>query len=88
VWLRLSTENGWLKVIVEDNGAGFDAEAVERDYDRRGSIGLLSMRERAELIDGNLVIESTMQPPNSGTSVILNVPVGAKGPTKTDQHES
>ncbi len=85
VWLRLSTENGWLKVIVEDNGDGFDAETVERDYDRRGSIGLLSMRERAELIDGNLVIESTTEPPRSGTSVILNVPVSAKSAAKADR---
>jgi signal transduction histidine kinase len=87
VWLRLTTENGWLKVIIEDNGNGFDAKAVEKDYDRRGSIGLLSMRERAELIGGNLVIESTMEPPNSGTSVILNVPVAHLAAAKTDRPE-
>ncbi len=74
VWLRLSLEDGWLKIVVEDNGAGFDAEAVEREYDRRGSIGLLSMRERAELIDGHLTIESQTTPPHTGTKVILRVP--------------
>lgn len=74
VWLRLSREGGWLQIVIEDNGAGFDPEAVERQYDRRGSIGLLSMRERAELIDGHLVIESNPTPPNTGTKVILRVP--------------
>lgn len=74
VWLRLSTENGWVQIVVEDNGKGFDAEAVDRDYDRRGSIGLLSMRERAELIEGHLSIESRHRPPNTGTKVILRVP--------------
>ncbi len=74
VWLRLSTEDGWLKVVIEDDGKGFDAEAVEREYDRRGSIGLLSMRERADLIDGHLTIESSVTPPRTGTRVILQVP--------------
>jgi signal transduction histidine kinase len=74
VWLRLSTENGWIQIVIEDNGKGFDAEAVDRDYDRRGSIGLLSMRERAELIEGHLSIESRHEPPNTGTKVILRVP--------------
>ena len=75
VWLRLTTENGWLKVVVEDDGAGFDLKAVERDYDRRGSIGLFSMKERAELIDGHLEIRSSATPPHIGTQVIVRVPV-------------
>lgn len=75
VWLRISSENGWLRIVVEDNGSGFDAEAVERDYDLRGSIGLLNMRERAELIDGHVQIESSTTSPNSGTRVILQAPI-------------
>ena len=75
VWLRLVTENGWLQVTIEDNGAGFDLKAVERDYDRRGSMGLLSMKERAELIDGRLEIQSNATQPRIGTQVILRVPV-------------
>ena len=74
VWLRLSTENGWVQIVIEDNGKGFDLEAVEREYDRKGSIGLLSMRERAELIDGLLSIEANSVPPRTGTKVILRVP--------------
>lgn len=75
VWLRLLAENGWLKIEIEDNGSGFDYQAVERDYDRQGSIGLLSMRERAELIDGHVEIESRTTPPHPGTRVILRVPI-------------
>jgi signal transduction histidine kinase len=75
VWLRVSAEGGWLKIVVEDNGDGFDAEAVEQEYDRRGSIGLLNMRERAELIDGQLTIETNPTPPHTGTRVILQMPV-------------
>ncbi len=77
VWLRLSAENGWFHVVIEDNGTGFDPKAVELEYDRRGSIGLLSMRERAELIDGQLEIQSRTTPPYSGTVVTLRVPIRA-----------
>jgi len=75
VWLRLSQEENGLQVIVEDNGKGFDPQAVEQEYDRRGSIGLLSMKERAELIDGHIEIQSSTNRPYSGTKVILHVPI-------------
>lgn len=75
MWLRLSQADGWLQVMVEDNGTGFDPEMVERTYDHRCSMGLLSMRERAELIDGHLTIESCKAPPQNGTRVILRLPI-------------
>lgn len=75
VWLRLSANGGWLQVTIQDNGKGFDLEAVTRDYDRKGSIGMLSMRERAELIDGLLDIQSRTGPPAPGTQITLRVPL-------------
>ena len=74
VWLRLSGDDDWLQVVVEDNGKGFDPEAVDREYDQRGSIGLLTMRERANLIDAHMEIESNTDPSRSGTKVTLKVP--------------
>jgi len=82
VWLRLSREEGWLQVVVEDNGKGFDVERVVREYDRRGSIGMLSMRERAELIDSTLEIKSTTEKPETGTQVILRVPLPGTAATE------
>ncbi len=75
VWLLLSREEDWLQVVVEDNGKGFDVEKVSREYDRRGSIGMLSMKERAELIDSTLEIRSRTEKPETGTQVILRVPL-------------
>ena len=75
VWLRLQPEESWLQVTVEDNGGGFDSEAVQQNYDRKGSIGLLSMKERAELIDAQFRIESCNTPPGTGTRIILRVPI-------------
>ncbi len=80
VWLHLARDGDWLEVQVKDNGTGFDFEAVKQDYDLRGSIGLLLMRERAELVDGHVEIQSTIAPPDAGTRVILRVPLPPEEP--------
>jgi len=77
VWLRLSPEEVCLQVIIEDNGKGFDVGRVTREYDRKGSIGILSMKERAELIDSTLEIKSKTDKPDTGTQVILRVPLSS-----------
>ena len=53
---------------VTDDGVGFDLVKAAR---RQKSVGLLSMRERAELIGGTLQIQST---PGNGTAVTLLLP--------------
>jgi len=75
VWIRLREDDGDLVVEVEDDGLGFNVAAVERDYEKRGSFGLLNMRERAALIDGTLTIESSEAMPDQGTLVTLRVPL-------------
>ncbi len=79
VWLRVSQAGGWLQVVIEDNGKGFALDAVQQGYDLRGSIGLLSMRERAELIDGSVEIQSSTTSPHAGTRVILRIPLSPPG---------
>ena len=85
VWLRLSQNGDWLQVIIEDNGRGFDYAAVREGYDQRGSIGLLTMKERAELINGRVEIESSTSRPNAGTKVILSVPLSLEASGATAQ---
>ena len=57
---------------VTDDGMGFDLVKAAR---HKKSVGLLSMRERAELIGGSLQIQST---PGKGTAVTLLLPVEKK----------
>ena len=57
-----------LQLMVNDDGVGFD---VNRDDGRRGSLGLLSMRERVSLVAGTLDIHST---PGKGTQISAWVP--------------
>jgi len=57
-----------VQAIVEDDGIGFDysASCGERQ------LGLLGMRERAELLNGTLTIESA---PGHGTSIFIEIPL-------------
>jgi signal transduction histidine kinase len=56
-------------MIVEDNGRGFDPNAVNRGEHR---LGLYGIRERAELLRGKLTIESE---PGQGTSIFVTLPL-------------
>jgi signal transduction histidine kinase len=72
VWLTAIRRGGEFQVVVKDDGEGFDLAEVEKSYDRLGKLGLLNMRERAEMIGGRLSIESA---PGKGTIITLNVPL-------------
>lgn len=56
---------------IDDDGSGF---AVAEEHGAHGGIGIASMRERARLVGGELVIEST---PGTGTKIVARVPAGA-----------
>jgi len=81
VSLRLEAQGEELVVTVRDDGVGFNVAAVEKDYDKRRSFGLLNMKERSALIDGTLAIESKTCGPDRGTCVTLRVPLRHGAPT-------
>jgi len=58
VRVRLRIAGGNLELAVEDDGCGFDQEAVRHRPANRSSLGLISMKERAALAGGRLEIES------------------------------
>ncbi|PYN10795.1 MAG: histidine kinase, partial [Candidatus Rokuibacteriota bacterium] len=66
VWQR--SAGNWV-LHVTDDGIGFDLVKAAR---RAKSVGLLSMRERAELIGGSLQIQSS---PGKGSAVTLQLPI-------------
>ncbi len=83
VVVRLRNDPQTFMAEVEDDGIGFDVAAVEQTYDQRGSLGLINMKERAELIDGTLSIISS---PGNGTRVVLVAPLArAAGPGRPSQ---
>lgn len=58
-----------INLMIEDNGKGFD---VQNQLKKNNSFGLKTMNERAKLINGKLLINST---PNAGTTISLTVPI-------------
>lgn len=64
----LEQRHNRIRAIIEDNGVGFDMEKVMSN----GRLGLYGMRERAELLNGTLTIESE---PGQGTSIFVEVPL-------------
>jgi PAS domain S-box-containing protein len=69
--VSLQRVNGTVKLIIEDDGIGFDLseKAVFTGKDR--GMGLLGMKERAELVSGSIEIESS---PGNGTTIYVRVP--------------
>ena len=68
----LEREGDSLRLIVEDDGRGFDADSALTGTAMRGRFGLLGMRERLSLVDGSLAIESEQ---GSGTTIYVRVPL-------------
>ena len=71
VLLALESRDGGLRLRIEDNGRGFDSEAVAR-HPRQG-IGLRNMRERLTAIGGTLRVASQAR----HTAVVADVPAAA-----------
>ncbi|HEY0945136.1 MAG TPA: sensor histidine kinase [Opitutaceae bacterium] len=72
VQIRLLASIDHLEVAVSDDGRGFVPSLAFSRADRGGSLGLISMQERASLLGGSCVIESA---PGQGTTVRATFPL-------------
>ncbi len=63
----VTPKNGSILLVLEDDGSGFEPATVNG-----GGIGLEGMRERVELLEGRLTIESSK---GAGTTLVVEVPV-------------
>ncbi len=67
IGIHVSRFGDGVRAIVEDDGAGFDSESVAL----KSTVGLQSMRERAQMIGGTIQVETAA----SGTTVFIEVPL-------------
>ncbi len=72
--VRLEQGQDALRMVVEDNGIGFDPGILD-NHDR---LGVFGMRERAEMLGGTLAVNSSA---GSGTVIVVEVPYDS-----TDSH--
>lgn len=82
ITVRIGRKNGMLIAQIQDNGVGFETNAVNANYSERGSFGMVNMRERAELLGGTLSLESE---PGKGTMITVFIPISEEmaGSTST-----
>jgi signal transduction histidine kinase len=64
-WVRLGFQPDSLQLDVEDHGKGFERQRAQQ------GIGVVAMRERAELLGGSIEF---LRPAEGGTRVLLRVP--------------
>ncbi|UCF59668.1 MAG: ATP-binding protein [Anaerolineaceae bacterium] len=77
VSVTLQAQESTICLMVKDNGQGFDPAEVKD----KGGLGLVSMQERAEKIDGQLIVHST---PDKGTEMKVTAPLMEEGPPSSD----
>ncbi|MGG1568824.1 sensor histidine kinase [Peribacillus frigoritolerans] len=66
IQVKLSISKEMVTVVVKDDGKGFDSS-----IQKEGSFGLVGMRERVELLEGEMTIDSQ---PGAGTLVFIQIP--------------
>jgi signal transduction histidine kinase len=72
VKIRSEASQGDLMLMVEDDGVGFDPEMLAAEQESGKHLGLMAMRERAELLGGELTVHSI---PGMGTRVTVRIPM-------------
>ena len=72
IWVRLKPDGEMALLEIEDNGVGFDVAEVQDNYEKRGSLGMVNLYERAEMVHGVLRFESTR---GQGTRISVKIPM-------------
>ena len=69
-WINLCQCDGVVKLEIGDDGCSFSPERVV-EAQKDGHLGLLGMRERAELLGGKILLDAV---PAQGTVITLTIP--------------
>jgi DNA-binding NarL/FixJ family response regulator len=70
--VEVSRVDGQIRIVVLDDGAGFDPTQIRPENGLAGGLGLISVRERLDFLGGRLEIESE---PGQGSRFTLLVPI-------------
>ncbi|QHW32584.1 histidine kinase [Paenibacillus rhizovicinus] len=75
VSLEMTYQVQMVKIVVNDNGVGFHTNQIESKVKNSVHFGLIGMRERVELLEGRMEIESAI---NQGTKITIHIPINAE----------
>jgi len=72
IFVNLVRKGEKFSLSAEDDGVGFDQDKVMTFSKKKGPLGILIMRERAEQLDGDFTLESHI---GKGTHVLVEIPI-------------
>lgn len=79
-WVKLnSVEDGIALLEIQDDGIGFNVNEVNESYDERGSLGMVNLHDRTNLLNGYLNILSN---PGKGTRIQVYFPLTDEAATR------
>jgi two-component system sensor histidine kinase DegS len=71
--VAITTTDSAIGVKINDDGRGFDLQRILSEVTGKDSFGILSMKERIELLNGKFTIDTAL---GSGTSIRAELPLG------------
>ena len=77
--VSLRLQHGFVCLAITDDGVGFNTHLPSNQRQRTGSLGLLSMRERAASVGGTLHVQSA---PGQGTTIQARIPLDNIAPRR------
>ncbi|MGE5295156.1 MAG: PAS domain S-box protein, partial [Solirubrobacterales bacterium] len=80
VSIRIDRQNKSVRMVIEDDGKGFDVSQLQRTARQQEGFGLFSIRERLTYVGGKFTIESQ---PGHGTKVTLVAPLNRENLVKS-----
>jgi PAS domain S-box-containing protein len=75
ITLRVEQVHDRLRIIIEDNGTGFELSTLNDGLSSEGGFGYFSIRERLSYLEGELEVDSAS---GQGTRVVAAVPVAER----------
>jgi two-component system, NarL family, sensor histidine kinase DegS len=75
VLVEITYQAQLIKIVIKDNGLGFNVQKLKNPQGNRESFGLVGMRERVELLEGRMEIISAE---NQGTTIVIHIPTNVE----------
>ncbi|EQD66102.1 ATP-binding region, ATPase-like domain protein, partial [mine drainage metagenome] len=85
--ITLAIDSDGLKIRIQDDGRGFDLDAMRRRVQAGSNLGLLGMEERVQLAGGQFSLQSE---PGKGTTIeiqfaLKGAPASSRAPTAAEE---
>ncbi len=74
--IKLETSREYINLSIEDDGIGFNVKETLTDTKDVEGLGLMGIKERAKLMDGEAIVESR---PGHGTRIFVKIPISEGG---------